>query len=93
MRTWLANSEGLPTPELEKCQKLLAFEQKVQQKGPGSKPACSPAPGLLPHLSQHRGPGEGTLSLRFTPWERTQTASYPHCMERGLMKTAGFVLR
>ena len=64
MRTWLANSEGLPTPELGKCQKLLAIEQKVQQKGPGSKPACSPAPGLLPHLSQHRGPGEGTLSLR-----------------------------
>lgn len=46
MRAWLANSEGLPAPELGKFQNFLAIEQKESSAERASKP--------IPHLSYQR---------------------------------------
>lgn len=45
MKTWLVNSEGLPTPELRKRLKLLAIEQKEGSAKKGLGPSL-PAPQL-----------------------------------------------
>lgn len=100
MRTWLANSEGLPTPALGERPKLLAVDQKERfsRKCPGPKGQppqswpCSLSQSLVTRCGCRRHPPRAQLHSLSEEVNSVFSISSPHCAADALMKVPSFIL-